>query len=129
MTCTSYLPYTTHVLDALKPRLIWPSLIGKHHVQALPFSLGNAPTLGQTWYILFFSILNIALTAGGYRSFQYPSNSWFPDRWQEIMAYISARTGVLAFALAPLVILLSGRNNVLLWFTNWSHATYMVLHR
>ena len=45
------------------------------------------------------------------------------------MAYISARTGVLAFALAPLVILLSGRNNVLLWFTNWSHATYMVLHR
>lgn len=45
------------------------------------------------------------------------------------MAYISARTGVLAFALAPLVMLFSGRNNVLLWLTNWSHSTYMLLHR
>lgn len=85
--------------------------------------------MGQTWYILFFLVLNVALTAGGYHSFQNPSNAWFPDAWQEIMAYVSARTGVLAFALAPLVVLLSGRNNVLLWLTNWSHATYMLLHR
>jgi predicted ferric reductase len=119
----------TSILDFLKPRLIWPSLIGTYHVRALPFSLGNVPTLGQTWYILFFLILNIALTAAGYRSVQSPSNAWFPDRWQELMAYISARTGVLAFALAPLVILFSGRNNVLLWLTGWSHSTYLVLHR
>lgn len=119
----------TRVLDTIRPRLVWPSLVGEYHVQALPFSLGNVPTLGQTWYIILFLILNVALTAGGYRSFQYPSNAWFPDRWQEIIAYVSARTGVLAFALAPLVILLSGRNNVLLWLTNWSHATYLVLHR
>lgn len=45
------------------------------------------------------------------------------------MAYVSNRTGVLAFALAPLTILFSGRNNILLWLTNWSHSTYMLLHR
>lgn len=119
----------TSILDRLRPRLVWPSLIGNYHFRPLPFMLGNAPDLGQTWYILFFVTLNIALTAGGYRSFQSPSNAWFPDTWQEIMAYTSARTGVLAFALAPLVILLSGRNNVLLWLTNWSHSTYLLLHR
>lgn len=119
----------TSLLDKLKPRMIWPSIIGTYHVRALPWALGNAPTIGQLGYILLFLVLNIGLTAGGYRSFQYPANAWFPDVWQEIMAYISARTGVLAFALAPLVILFSGRNNVLLWLTNWSHSTYMLLHR
>lgn len=128
-TCLSHLPYMTLALNKIKPRLVWPSIIGTYHIRSLPFSLGNSPTLGQTWYIIFFLILNIALTSAGYRSFQSPSNAWFPDRWQEIMAYISARTGVLAFALAPLVILFSGRNNVLLWFTGWSHSTYLILHR
>lgn len=45
------------------------------------------------------------------------------------MGYVSNRTGVLVFALAPLVILFSGRNNILLWCTGWSHSTYMLLHR
>lgn len=129
VTCLGRLPYMTSFLAKVKPRLVWPSLVGSYHVRSLPFSLGNAPTIGQIWYIALFVILNLALTAGGYKSFQYPSNAWFPDAWQEIMAYVSARTGVLAFALAPLVILFSGRNNVLLWLTNWSHSTYMLLHR
>lgn len=129
VTCLGQLPYVTSILDRIKPRLVWPSLVGSYHVHALPFALGNAPTIGQTCYIALFVVLNIVFTAVGYRSFQYPSNAWFPDAWQEIMAYISARTGVLAFALAPLVILFSGRNNVLLWLTNWSHSTYMLLHR
>lgn len=129
VACLGQLPHTTSVLDKVKPRLVWPSLIGTYHVRALPFTLGNVPTIGQTWCIILFLILNIAFTAGGYRSFQYPLNTWFPNAWQEIMAYISARTGVLAFALAPLVILFSGRNNVLLWLTNWGHSTYMLLHR
>ena len=54
---------------------------------------------------------------------------WFGSSYQEVLAYVANRTGVLAFALAPLVILFSGRNNILLWCTNWSHSTYMLLHR
>ncbi|KAF2271448.1 ferric reductase transmembrane component 4 [Westerdykella ornata] len=122
-----YLPFMTTLLDWLKPRFVYPSIVGTYHVRALPFQLGNAPTMGQTWYILMFVILNVILTAAGYRSYQ--PNKWFASQWEEIMGYVSARTGVLAFALAPLVILLSGRNNILLWLTNWSHSTYMLLHR
>lgn len=39
------------------------------------------------------------------------------------------RTGVLSFAMAPLVLLFSGRNNFLQWITDWPHATFVLLHR
>lgn len=39
------------------------------------------------------------------------------------------RTGVLSFAMAPLVFLFSGRNNLLQWLTNWPHSTFILLHR
>ena len=116
------------LIDKLKPRFVYPALLGTYHVRALPFSLGNAPTIGQTFYIIAFLIVNIIVTAAGYRSY-WPDNMWFGTQWQEIMGYISARTGVLGFALFPLVVLFSGRNNILLWLTNWSHSTYMLLHR
>ncbi|KAF2000908.1 ferric reductase transmembrane component 4 [Amniculicola lignicola CBS 123094] len=115
------------ILVVIKPRLVYPAIFGTYYVRPLPFQLGNAPTMGQSLYIAMFIILNIVLTAVGYKTYQ--PNMWFADSWQEVMGYLSARTGVLAFALAPLVILLSGRNNVLLWLTNWSHSTYMLLHR
>jgi len=47
----------------------------------------------------------------------------------EWLAYARYRTGEIAFALLPLVIILSGRNNIFLWMTNWSHSTFMLLHR
>lgn len=89
--------------------------------------MGNLPTVGQTGYILEFTLLNILVTALDYRSFQ--PNAWFADTKSEILAYLANRTGVIAFALAPLVILFAGRNNILLWLTNWSHSTYLLLHR
>ncbi|UPX17554.1 uncharacterized protein EKO05_0007903 [Ascochyta rabiei] len=74
VTYISHFPYMTSILNTLKPRFVWPSLVGTYHVRALPFSLGNVPTLGQAWYVIFFLVLNVALTAAGYRfsiPFQY----------------------------------------------------------
>jgi predicted ferric reductase len=124
-----YLPFMTGIIDKLKPRLVYPSMIGTYHVRALPFALGNAPTMGQGLYIALFIILNIILTAAGHTSFQNPMNMYYTSMWQEMMSQVAARTGALAFALAPLVVLFSGRNNLLLWLTNWSHSTYLLLHR
>lgn len=39
------------------------------------------------------------------------------------------RTGALAYIIAPLMWLFGGRNNILLWATNWSLSTILVLHR
>ncbi|KAK4221200.1 ferric reductase like transmembrane component-domain-containing protein [Podospora fimiseda] len=126
-TLLNHLPYMSSLYDKLRPYIVYPSLIGSYHVQPLPYQLGNAPTVGQTLYVIMFLILNIIMGAAGYKSVQ--PNAWFENQWQEIMGYISARTGVLAFALTPLVVLFSGRNNILLWATNWSHSTFMILHR
>lgn len=125
-TLLAYLPCYEH-LSRIKPYLIYPSLIAKYHVESLPYLLGNVPTLGQTGYIVAFILLNIFVTAFDYKSFQ--PNAWFGDSKAEILGYVANRTGVIAFALAPLVILFAGRNNILLWLTNWSHSTYLLLHR
>lgn len=126
-TLLGRLPYMTGIFEKLKPYIVYPSVFGTFHVRPLPYLLGNAPTVGQSLYIAMLLVLNIVLTAVGYRASQ--PNMWFASNYQEIMGYLSSRTGVLAFALAPLVILFSGRNNFLLWVTNWSHSTYMLLHR
>lgn len=115
------------VLDRVKPYLVWPSAIGTFQVRPLPHMLGNAPTLGQAVYIGVFIIINIILSAVGYKSRQ--PNGWFASEWNEIMAYVFYRFGAFSFALFPVVVLFSSRNNLLLWLTNWSHSTYLLLHR
>ena len=114
-------------LDKVKPYLVYPSIIGSYHVRPLPYLLGNAPTIGQGLYITIFFVLNLVLTAVNYDSKQ--PHAWFATQQQEITAYIFYRSGTLAFALAPLVLLFSSRNNILLWMTNWSHSTFLLLHR
>ena len=127
MTVLGHVPIVSGWMHRLKPYLAWPSIISRYHVRPLPYLLGNAPTAGQALYIAMFIILNIVLTAAGYESHQ--PNAWNPTVWKEITAYLITRTGVLAYIFMPLIFLFSSRNNVLLWMTNWSHSTFLVLHR
>lgn len=127
LTWLSYVPYISGILDRIKPYLVYPSIIGTYQVRPLPYLLGNAPTVGQGLYIIAFFILNFVLSAVNYESKQ--PHAWYATQRKEITGYIFYRTGVLAFVLAPLVILFSSRNNILLWMTNWSHSTFLLLHR
>ncbi|KAF2452346.1 ferric reductase like transmembrane component-domain-containing protein [Lineolata rhizophorae] len=127
LTMLGYMPFVSGLLRKLKPYLVWPSTIGTYQVRPLPYFLGNAPTVGQSLYVAMFIILNIILTAVNYHSLQ--PNAWYSDTWREIMAYVLFRTGIYAYIMAPLIFLFAGRNNILLWLTNWSHSTFLVLHR
>lgn len=111
----------------VKPYVVYPSLIGKYQVRPLPFLLGNAPTVGQGLYIALFICLNAVLAAVDYQSAQ--PNGWFDSQWREISAYVLYRTGTFGFMLLPVLFLFALRNNILLWLTNWSHSTYLLLHR
>lgn len=126
-TVLGYLPFVTSIYDKLKLYLVWPSTIGTYHVHPLPWLLGNPPTVGQSLYIAMFFILNFVLSAVNYGSSQ--PHPWGYNKHQEILAYVGYRTGHISFALLPLTILFSGRNNFLLWLTNWSHSTFILLHR
>lgn len=121
----------TGILDRIKPWLLpRMSWIGDYHDKPLPWLLGNVPTLGEGAYIAVLFTFNIVFLSVGYKT-MYPRQAfnWYTNRYQELMAYFMWRTGVLAFCQMPVVFLFSSRNNVLLWLSNWSHSTYMLLHR
>ena len=126
-TLLLFFPLIPTLIGRIRPYLVYPSTYGGHHVQALPQDIGNAPTMGQGLYIVMFVSLNIIYTAVGHESVQ--PNAIYKTAREEILLYIANRTGVIAFALLPLVILFASRNNFLLWITNWSHATYLLFHR
>ena len=88
------------------------------------------PTRGQAFIILYLVAINVILSAAGFQSRE--PNSWYPSSSGgdgEIVTYVTNRLGVLSFANIPLVFLYAGRNNILLWLTNWSHGTFLLLHR
>lgn len=125
-TVLTFLPYANRLISAIKPYAIYPALVRGYHDRAI-WKWFHLPTYGQTSYIINFTILNIVLSAIDYISVQ--PNAWWETRRAEMLSKVAARTGVLAMGLAPLVLLFAGRNSVLLWMTNWSHSTYMLLHR
>lgn len=126
-TLLARLSLLSAAIGKAKPYLVYPSVFGTYHIRPLPWLSGNAPTIGQALYIAMFFFLNLVLSAVNYRS-QQPHPWGFPPK-EERLAYIGYRTGHIAYALLPLLILFSGRNNFLLWVTNWSHSTFIVLHR
>ena len=88
------------------------------------------PTRGQTFFLFYLVAINVILSAVGFKLMQ--PNSWYPSSSGsdgEIISYLTNRLGVLSFANIPLMFLYAGRNNVLLWLTNWSHGTFLLLHR
>ncbi|KAM5354771.1 hypothetical protein ACJ41O_001417 [Fusarium nematophilum] len=112
LTWLGYLLFFHSLYERLRLYIVHPSLIGRYHIRTLPFSLGNVPTVGQALYIGLVVILNI-----------------FQNKTQQITGYLMYRIGVLSFAMAPLLILFSGRNLLLQWITNWPHSTFILLHR
>jgi predicted ferric reductase len=128
MSLLGHLPFVTGILEKANPYLVHPSTIRTYNVQTLPYMLGNAPTMGQGLYIVMFIILNILLSAVSYKGFGQP-DPWGFTRREEILAYVGYRTGHISFALLPLTVLFSSRNNFLLWITNWPFSTFLVLHR
>ncbi|KAK5059984.1 hypothetical protein LTR84_009867 [Exophiala bonariae] len=122
-----YAPFMADLYAKATPWLVYPSIFGRYHARPLPWLLGNAPTMGQFQYIAMFFVLNLVLSSVSYTSAQ--PHPWGYNKAQEINAYIGYRTGEFGYAILPLTILFSGRNNILLWLTNWSHGTFLILHR
>ena len=123
-----FIPFPAHLSTRFNAYFIDPPVFGSRHSVPAFFGLGLVPTRGQALFIAYLLILNIVLGAVGHRSTR--PNAWFSDASSgEILTYATNRMGVLSFANVPLLILYAGRNNILLWVTNWSHSTFLLLHR
>lgn len=108
--------------------VIEPPLFGTKHEVPVLFGLLQMPKRGQALFIFYFIVINTVLSAVNYDNAN--PNTWFPgDHWRWMVMLVSNRIGLLSFANLPLVFLYAGRNNILLWLTNWSHSTFLLLHR
>lgn len=124
-----FIPFPAASASKFNAWFIDPPAFGSRHKTPIA-DLFHMPTRGQAFFISYLVAINVILSAAGYTSKQ--PNSWFPSvsgTDGEIMTYVTNRVGVLSFANIALLFLYSGRNNVLLWLTNWSHGTFLLLHR
>ncbi|KAL9004309.1 MAG: hypothetical protein Q9188_002873 [Gyalolechia gomerana] len=124
-----YIPFPAASVSRFNAWFIDPPAFGSRHKSPIA-GLFHMPTRGQAFFIFYLIAINVILSAAGYKSRQ--PNSWYPSvsgSDGEIISYVTNRLGVLSFANIPLLFLYSGRNNILLWLTNWSHGTFLILHR
>ncbi|KAJ6118066.1 hypothetical protein N7471_013943 [Penicillium samsonianum] len=77
--------------------------------------------------VVGFWMISIVLSVVGYRTF--PGNIYWPDVPSQILRYSADRTGIMSFANLPLLWLFGGRNNIFLWATGWSFASFNIFHR
>ncbi|KAL9024063.1 MAG: hypothetical protein Q9196_006789, partial [Gyalolechia fulgens] len=124
-----FIPFPAASASKFNAWFIDPPVLGSRHKRPIA-GLFHMPTRGQAVFIFYLIAINVILSAAGYKSKQ--PNSWYPSvsgSEGEIISYVANRLGVLSFANIPLLFLYAGRNNVLLWLTNWSHGTFLLLHR
>lgn len=122
-----FVPWPALLVSKFNAVFIYPPAFGSRHSQAI-FGFAHVPTRGQALFIGYLIAINVILSSVGYRSVQ-PNSMWPDDPKGEITVYVTNRLGVLSFANIPLLILYAGRNNFLLYLTNWSHGTFLLLHR
>ncbi|KAL8659665.1 MAG: hypothetical protein Q9202_007018 [Teloschistes flavicans] len=122
-----FLPFPTTATTKFNAWLVDPPAFGSRHKMPIA-GLFHMPTRGQAFMVFYLVAINVIFSAVGFKSAQ--PNSFYPSGSnREIATYLTNRVGVLSFANIALLFLYAGRNNVLLWMTNWSHGTFLLLHR
>ncbi|KAH8434311.1 putative ferric-chelate reductase (Fre2) [Aspergillus melleus] len=122
-----FLPFPAEWMTNFEAKYVNPPLIVARHNVPYLWDTAMMPTRGQAFFLAYLFILNVALCSVGIESAR--DSTWYKNREQEIVSYVSNRAGYLSFANIPLLVLYSSRNNFLLWVTNWSHSTYLLTHR
>lgn len=111
----------------LNQHLFMPSLFGSRQLEPLPYNIGYVPSRVLSLFIFIYVSLNFIFCCVSY-SVKSP-NTWFSTDRDQLVAYISNRTGVLSYANLGLAIVFSGRNNILVALTGWSQTTFLTIHR
>lgn len=111
--------------SSFQSALVHPATWGRRHRTPVPG--GTMPTRGQALYILLISTLNLVFLLAPY--VRHHPQSTFASPAEQTLSIIGNRAGVLAMGNVVAVFLFATRNNVLLWLTDWSHGTYLLLHR
>ena len=121
-----FVPWPAALVSRFNSLLIDPPAFGAQHAQPIK-NLATVPTRGQAISISYLIVINVLACSLGI--YIVEPNTWYTKSWYQVLVYISNRSGAISFANVPLLILFSSRNNLLLWVTDWSHSTFLLLHR
>lgn len=86
------------------------------------------PTRGQALYIALISFLNAIFLIAPYVH-THPQSTFASGSDEQSFSTIGNRAGVMAMGNATAMFVFATRNNILLFLTDWSHGTYILLHR
>jgi hypothetical protein len=112
-------------LTWLKQYITVPATFGNRCSQ--PLGWCTIPPRAQTLTIAAFVILNTVLCCASYRLTD--GNVYWPKKSDQLLRFVSDRTGIISLANFPLVWLFGMRNDVLMWLTGWGFGTYNTFHR
>jgi hypothetical protein len=115
-----------HLASRFNAYFNYPPAVGSHHSVPI-FNLMIMPTRGQSLFLFYLVAINIIFCSIGHKSRQ--PNSWYASSTEEIRSFVGNRTGALSLVNIALSVLYAGRNNVLISLTDWSHTTFLLLHR
>ncbi|KAK4868476.1 hypothetical protein LT330_007198 [Penicillium expansum] len=119
------IPFVGTGLHWIQTHLMIPAPLATTHGRYL---LGfTFSTRVEALIVVGFWMISIVLSVVGYRTF--PGNIYWPDVPSQILRYSADRTGIMSFANLPLLWLFGGRNNIFLWATGWSFASFNIFHR
>ncbi|WVQ80313.1 hypothetical protein IAT38_002418 [Cryptococcus sp. DSM 104549] len=98
-----------------------PSLFSKRHVKS--YAWFSLPTRLEGVCIFIYCFVNVMYDLAAYNIFTTYSGK------QSLAQYIADRTGIGCFYHLPLLWILAGRNDFILWLTGWSFASMNIFHR
>lgn len=116
-------------LRFIRGYIITPTLFKKHseYFSYGKFIMGLLPTRSEALTIFGYFLLHIYLLS---TSFQYdPKHCLFASMGLQKLRFFADRTGILAFANLPLIILLSIRNTICEILTGVKYSTLIMLHK
>ncbi|KAJ6784372.1 hypothetical protein PWT90_05896 [Aphanocladium album] len=121
-----FLPWPATFISRFNAYIVDPPFIGTRQNEPIG-ELFMMPTRGQAIFIAYIWIINIVLSGTGY--WFLSGSFWFANDTHQHLTHVANRLGTLSFANIPLLILFAGRNNILLWLTNWPRTTFLMMHR
>ncbi|OCF57482.1 hypothetical protein L486_04940 [Kwoniella mangroviensis CBS 10435] len=109
-----------------RKKVTTPALFGYRHSQ--PWGWVSIPTRLQSILIFLFLAINVIFTCVGYDLFDDDTEDT-NDKQSQLLVQLQYRTGVMCVYNLPLLWMLAGRNDVVLWLTGWSYSSVNLWHR
>lgn len=121
--------FKVNLVILFRKRISLPALAGYRRDTPLKYGIFNAslPTRAQS--IILFSYFTITVTFLSIGYDLYDGNTRYQTKTIQFTRYLGDRAGILATAHLPMIFLFAGRNNIMLWLTNWSFTTMSVYHK